>query len=534
MSLDLIRNKHIWFTRIVLVILAVIFVVGIGFMSDDFGALTGAPNRAAVRVNGEDISMVTFYNLRDSIKRDINAEGDLPQQYADQINGIALNQLINAKLLAQKAGELGFKVTDEELNEAISSNPIFQIDGKFVGRERYQNFVQQALNQDVGEFENSYREDLVIEKLRDFIDETAMVTDEELFAIYRVQNEKVNLYYISFSGQDFIDSYSPTEEEIKEYYEARKSGFKTPELRKIRYFTLSPDVFEKNIEVSDDEIGSYYNAYSEEFLSEDGTPLPLEQVKGEIESKLKAQRGEVLREQFLAAIANPEEGGKTIDTIAEEYSVKSINESGAFSAVEVLEDIPPGITRQAFSNETGQTAIIPLGTTIWVMEVNEITPPREKTLQEAKEDIIVSLKKEQSVKTARKKAEEALEKLKAVKRENLSTEAKKLGLELKETGYFSRMEAIPGVNAQELRGEAFELDEGSAVSNKIYADRDNFYIVSFKEKQGADTENFELKKVELKEQQLQKQRSEIMGNWLQEMRRQAEIIPNNDLFPAQG
>lgn len=534
MSLDLIRNKHIWLTRIVLILLAIVFILGIGFMSDDFGITPNAANQAAAEVNGEQISLVNFYNMRDGIKRQLGQQGDIPEQYIDQINGIALNQLINAKLLSQKARELGFKVTDDELDDAIRSDPAFQIDGKFVGSERYANFVQQGLNQDVGNFENSYREDLLVGKLTKFIDETIIVTDEDLFNTYKMQNEKVNLYYISFSEDDYTDSYIPTEEEIQEYYEARKSGLKTPELREIRYFTLGPDVFEKNINVSDDEIGSYYNAYPEEFVSEEGELPPLEDVRGEIESKLKTQRGEMLREQFLAAVKSAGEGGKTIDTIAKEYSIESINESGPFPAGKILPEIPPGITRLAFNSETGQTAVIPVGAAIWIMEVKGITPPREKTFDEAREDITASLREEKSSQAARKKAQETLEKLKTVKKNTLGAEAEKLGLKLKETGYFSRMESVPGINAPELAGEAFELDEGETVSNKIYTDRDTFYIVSFKEKQSAHKEDFELKKGELKQQGLDRQRSEIIGNWLQEMRRQAEIIPNSDLLPAQG
>ena len=71
-------------------------------------------------------------------------------------------------------------------------------------------------------------------------------------------------------------------------------------MRTIRYFTLSPETFEKNIKVPEDEINSYYNAYPEEFKSPDGKQIPLAEVKKDIESKLKAQKGEALRQQFMS------------------------------------------------------------------------------------------------------------------------------------------------------------------------------------------------------------------------------------------
>ena len=538
MSLDLIRNKHSWFTKGVLIVIAVTFVLGIGYNLADWGAITNVRSQTAAEVNGEPISLISFNMYRDSIKRQLSPEGgELPAQYAAQINGIALSQLINLKLMSQKARDLGFNITDDELSEAIHSDPSFQSGGIFVGKEQYEQIIRKYFNQDVGEFENEYRDEILARKLSNFIEETAVVTDDELYNVFEKENEKVNLYYIPFSAEDFADKYSPTEEEISESYQKNKGQFTTPELRKIRYVTLGPENFGQNLSVTDEEIASYYEAYSEEFLSEEGKPLPFEDVKEEIKTSLKNSRGEALRQDFLAGLENPESEGKTIDTIAEEFSVKisvKINESEPVSARESMNVVPPAIARQIFGMEKGKTAIIPVGTTLWVTEVGEITPPREKTLEEAREDIRLALKSEKSKQLAQNKANESLEKLKSVKSEKIKAEAEKLGLEVKETGYFSRMEMIPEINVNDLREEAFELDKESGVSNKIYTDSDHFYIVACKEKQDAKSDEFKLKKEELRELELAKQRSDIIQNWLQDMRRQAEIIPNSDLFPAQG
>ncbi|MEQ9619373.1 MAG: SurA N-terminal domain-containing protein [Deltaproteobacteria bacterium] len=534
MSLDLIRNKHSWFTKGVLIVIAVTFVLGIGYNLADWGAITHVPSQTAAEVNGEPISLISFNMYREGLKRQLNQEGgELPEQYATQIDGIALSQLINLKLMSQKARDLGFNVTDDDLSDAIHSDPAFQSEGRFVGKEQYEQIIRKYFNQDVGEFENAYRDEILARKLSNFIEETAVVTDDEIYNVFKKENDKVNLYYIAFPAEDFGDEYSPTEEEIAEYYENNKGQLKTPELREIRHIVLGAENFGQNLNVTDEEIASYYEAYSEEFLSEEGEPLPFEDVKGEIEANLKNGRGEALRQEFLASLENPEEEGKTIDSIAEEFSV-TINESEPVSARESLNLVPPAVARQIFSMEKGRTTIIPVGTALWVTELKEVIPPREKTLEEAREDITAALKSEKSKELARSKANETLEKLKTVKSDRIKAEAEKLGLEVKETGYFSRVETIPDINVNELREEAFELDEGSGVSDKIHANRDKFYIVALKEKQDAKSEEFELKREELRELELAKQRSEIIRNWLQDMRRQAEIIPNSDLFPAQG
>ncbi len=534
MSLNFIRNRNSWFIRGILILIAVAFIIGIGRNLSNFGAITNVRNRSAAEVNGENVSLVNFYLMRDSLKSQFGQKGEIPQEYMSQINVIALNQLINLKLLAQEAKKLGFKVTNEELDNAIKSDPGFQVDGKFVGRDRYKQFIERAYKEDVGEFENSYRERLLAAKLAAFIDETAIITDENLFSVYEQENEKINLYYVRFPGKDFLASYAPGDGDIKQYYEKHKNEFKTAEKRKVRYFTLSPDVFEKSVKVSDDEIASYYNAYQDEFKSGDGKQLPLSDVRKDIESKLRAQKGEVIRQQLMSRMENPEGVNSGIDSLAKEYGAATIVQSEPFAANEIMAAIPPMITHQAFGMEKGKVAITPVGANIWVLEVIDVVPPREMSFEEAKAEAANSLKHEKSVQLAKKKAEESIKKLSGVKKENLPAEAKKLGLELKETGYFSKSERVPGINSQQLSAEAFELDAKSGVPNRIYTDGDTFYIISVEGTKNATREDFDGVKTALMEQELQKQRSQVIQKMIQDLRRQAEIIPNSRLFPSQG
>jgi hypothetical protein len=72
------------------------------------------------------------------------------------------------------------------------------------------------------------------------------------------------------------------------------------------------------------------------------------------------------------------------------------------------------------------------------------------------------------------------------------------------------------------------------VPNRIYDDRDKFVIISVKELKSANPADFDAVRGALMQQELDKQRSQVIQKVIQEMRRQAEIVPNNKLFPAQG
>ena len=211
-----------------------------------------------------------------------------------------------------------------------------------------------------------------------------IVTDEKLFNVYNIQNETINLKYIEFSSEDFLDEEVPSDEEIDKHYQSRKANFKTDELRKIRYIILEPETFENNVQVSDEELNAYYNAYPEEFQSEDGNTLSFEEAKDDVSSNLKSQRAEVIREEFLESFElsqNPETG---IDQIAKENSIGAISESAPFARSERTGDIPPQIVNKAFSTAKGSLSVVPVGTSIWVLELSEISEPREKTLEEDK------------------------------------------------------------------------------------------------------------------------------------------------------
>ena len=364
------------------------------------------------------------------------------------------------------------------------------------------------------------------------IQNTAVVTDENLLSAYTMENEKVNIAYMQLSAEDFVSEENPAEDEIKSYYEKNKAKFVMPESRKIRYVKLTPEAFEASIKITDEEINSYYNAYSDEFQTEDGKVRPIEEVKGDIEAKLKAGRAEAAWQRLSG-----EEGSasaKSVDAVAAEYSAGPVLEAGPFSMGGILEDVPPIVTRRAFEAASGQTFLTPVGSAVWAVEVTEITPRREQTFEEAKEEATLALKEEKAASKASEKAAGIVKQLNAAGRANLNAEAKKLGLEIKETGYFSRRDSVPGIGSTELRTDAFQIDPKLAVSNKVYTNGEYFYIVSFKDKQGASMDEFQQKKEEIRAHQLDRQRAEIMQNWLQDMRRRAEIIPNAQLFPAQG
>ncbi len=533
MSLDILRRSQSWFTRGVLILLAVTFVFGFGFSITNFGTGESVPQGTAAEVNGEKIPLLEFYKARDTFYRQIRQQqGELPEGALNFIGITALNQLIDLKLLAQKSRELGFRVTDEELSEVIRSNPAFQVDGQFIGAEAYKNYIEQALNETVGEFETKYREELLAQKLVNFINSTSKVTDEELVNLYKMQSEKANLYFVRFSPEDFIGSFSLNDEEVENYYEEHKSEFKTQELRTISYLTLSPEDLKKSVSVSEEEIKTYYSAYPNEFKSEKNEVRSFSEVRKEIEEKIYKQREESVRAELLKKLEE-QILNESLSKIAEENGLERVNESEQFSATTNSADIPPQIIQRAFSVGEGEKTLSQVGDSIWVVEVSKIAPSHEKDLKQAKEEVVHQLKSVKAKEAAKAKAEEVLGEAKT-SGEGLEKIAKSLGLKLEETGYFARTGNILKISSDDLKIDAFSLEDKNPIASKVYSADDKFYVVSLKEKQDVNPREFEEKKAQLKEAELSKRKRELYLDWVQKLRQESKIVVNENLFTPQG
>ena len=106
MSLDLIRTQHSWFTKGILILLAVTFVLGFGFSVSDFGIMGSSSGDSAAQVNGEKIPLTEFYRYRDNFRRQNPQLSQLSPAEAERVNIRILNHMIDEKLLSQKQGSL--------------------------------------------------------------------------------------------------------------------------------------------------------------------------------------------------------------------------------------------------------------------------------------------------------------------------------------------------------------------------------------------------------------------------------------------
>jgi peptidyl-prolyl cis-trans isomerase D len=198
--LDILRqNAKNALTYVLFGIIIVVFVVsfGPGSRGCTDGRATG-PSWAA-QVNGAAVTASDFDQTYANLLRTFLSRGQgLTREMAEQLGlrKMALDQLVEQRLLEQEGARLGLVVSDEELEEAIVRNPGFHVDGRFQ-KDAYLQGVTQAYGT-VGRFEEQLRRSLLAAKVVALLRTTARVSDEEVRLAFASEGDRANVEFVRF------------------------------------------------------------------------------------------------------------------------------------------------------------------------------------------------------------------------------------------------------------------------------------------------------------------------------------------------
>lgn len=96
-----------------------------------------------------------------------------------KIHDMVLHSLINSLIIQYEAEKLNIKVPDEEIKEKILNFPAFQINGKFIGMEKYKALLARH-RLSPAEFENDLRIEMITKKLKERITGEISIDEEVL------------------------------------------------------------------------------------------------------------------------------------------------------------------------------------------------------------------------------------------------------------------------------------------------------------------------------------------------------------------
>ncbi len=502
-----------------LVIFAFVF-----FIFVDWGAGRLGPNpspETVAWVKGEKIL------TRDFQRRLIDTRERIRAKYREKAKSIIntpqfpqsiLQQMIKEKAIEIRARELGLKVFDDEVREKILSYPVFKDkNGNFVGVEEYARILS-FYRLTVDQFENSVREEILMEKFKNYVTSGITITEEEAFEEYKKEKESISADLYIISKDKMIVEKQPTEKELIEFFNARKDEFRIPEKRigYYAYFSIRDEL--KNVKVTDKDARNYYDNNQEEFKESE------KRFVKRIFVKKSTPNAKKIIEKALSELKR----GMDFSEVAKKYSQdKYAKEGGDWGATEWIysftEDEKKKISEM---KEDSISSIIETNEGYSIIYLSTISPERILSFDEVKEKILSMLKYKQAKEASYKKA---VEFAKLSRKKGIKKAGEKKGILIKETKKLTLGEPIkPDDPTGIVSKTLFSLDKKKKVSQPTPS-FSGFFVVELKEILPERPAKFEEVKDRVKDAYISQEKEKLAmekANSILSMIKNGETLPD--------
>jgi peptidyl-prolyl cis-trans isomerase D len=508
------------FIKIVFVVIVLSFIGTIFLVWGRGGDKGQTESGVAATVDGSKISMEEFdknYNRTRGMYEQIYGRSLTPEMEKQLgVKKLTIDTMIDNVLISKDAKRMGISIGKEEVAAEIAKIPAFQKDGAF-NFDQYQMLLKRE-RMTPSAFEDAVEQDLLIQKARNKVKDSAKVTDQEILAAYKKQNDKVALQYVSFSPADVKAGIKLTDQELTSYLQDHQNEFKTPEQVAISYALINPAQFAAHITVTPEEAQSYYQKNIDRYQGKDGI-LPFDQVKERATADALKQKASKEAYEKAADTVNKFKGNGDIDGAAAAVGSK-VEKSGLFTA----QAPPPSIAGEtelasrAFALKQGELGgPVETGKGIYIVKVTDKKPAAVPPLAQIRGAVEAKALQAKAADVAKKKTDEALAQL------------AKGGIAAKETGSFgyNAQGSIPTIGGSpELMEVAFSLTSAASVANKSVKIGDRWYAVKLKSRIEAPTTDLAKNKESIRQSLLPKKQQGAIDAWLKDLRSKAKIIIN--------
>lgn len=372
----------------------------------------------------------------------------------------ALDRMISRRLFQLQAEKMDVEVGDEELAATIQNIPAFQEQGNFNSQVYRAFLAQNRLTPSV--FEQNLRSDLQVTKVQSLMQDSVKVSEEEIYAKYLEQNERMTVAYALIKAEDRVPEVEPTEEEITAYYDLHKEEFRTDDQVNAVFAYVTPQDFFDDIPVTDETIEKYYADNRSLYVQPER--VQARHILIRVPQDGDEAATQAARERIEGLLAEVREGAD-FASLARENSDDSTAARGGDLGLFERGVMVKEFDEAAFDLGPGEVSpIIRTRFGFHIIKVEEKRSEETKPLAEAREEILREIKSEPAMRLARKNAMGLYNTIRRGKdfRETIG----QAGFTLQETGYFSRRETeimgVPSDLVEDFREESFSAGTDDA------------------------------------------------------------------------
>ena len=242
-------------------VLLVLFLIPLALVGIE-GYFSGGSKDVVKSVDGEDITQKQLDGAVNALKQQYlpMVNNDETLLNLDNIQEKALESLMARTLLLQQAKTLGIALSDQQIEQMIAQQPSFQENGKF-SEALYARYLQ-SIGMTSQALIAGLRDDHALKILSSAILDNALVSPSDAEQIIQLQTEQRTLHLASIKLDEYKKNVQVTDAEIAEYFKKSPLQFKQMANVDVDFVEISPELVTGNIaEPTEQELKQAYEAY---------------------------------------------------------------------------------------------------------------------------------------------------------------------------------------------------------------------------------------------------------------------------------
>jgi len=363
------------------------------------------------KVGSDHITVADLARVRDNYAQMLGGRISLAQLGG---NRRFLDNLINKLVISQEAARLGLGASDQEVRDKIMKQ-FADSPGGFVF-ERYKESVT-ARYGDVEKFEDEIRADIAQEKLRAFVTASVNVSDAEVEQEYKRRNSTFDVSYIALSADKLAAKIQPSDDELRSYYESHKTDYRYLEpQKKVRYLYIDTEKVGSKLQIPDADLKSEYDNLKPE-LKQAG--IKIQQIMLKVARKDLDPQVEQKAKDLIAKL-HPNGQPASEEAFAEmargnsEDPATARNNGYLLTPFKKDPNKPHSLYDRAVDMQPGEISDIPIryGGNFYILRRGDAVA---KTFEQAKPELLVSLRNRRGYGAAFQLAQKAQKRLQETK-----------------------------------------------------------------------------------------------------------------------
>ena len=428
-------HKHKRLTQVILALITLPFA----FFGVDYYFRGDAGPQTIATVGRDKVTQAEYDDVmraqQDRMRQQLGANFDPAMFDNPEVRYALVDQLVNQRLLENRARSSRFRVTDAQLAQFIAQLPPFQEDGKF-SPDRYK-LVLSSQGMSPLQFEQRVRQELLLAPLQEAVvsaNIVARASSERYLSLLEQQRE---VAIAAIDAEPLVKDVKIDDAQVKAFYEQNLAAFQIPEQAKIEYVMLTQEALAPRVKVDPAEVRTTYDANAKQYTTNEERQAAhiLIAVKPDAKDDDKAVARKKAETLLAQAKANPAKFAELAKANSQDTgSAPQGGDLGSFARGSMVKPFEEAV----FGAKAGDI-VGPVQTDFGyhVIKVSGVTPSRVQTFDDVKAQIEGELKRQKAAQSFAADAEK-FQNLVYEQADSLAPVAKALDLKVEATPLITR------------------------------------------------------------------------------------------------